>query len=95
MKLKEIARELFKYLAEFERLENIEHKGDRRYLGRYYNVNVWSGGRFVYVKYISYQIETAMTKSEATEYLEWLRAGNSGRHYEMIRAGEAANGDNV
>ncbi len=41
-------------------------------------------GRYVSVKYISYQSSTSLSKEEAERYLAWLDAGNIGKHYEAL-----------
>lgn len=43
-----------------------------------------ASGRYVYVQYISYQVSTALSKADALVYLEWLDAGNVGRHYKAL-----------
>lgn len=50
----------------------------------YYKAGAWASGRFVYVSYVNYQGYAHLTKAEAVRYLEWLDAGNVGRHYEAL-----------
>jgi len=56
----------------------------------YYGAGAWySGGSKLGVRYISYQSQTFLTRSEAEAYLAWLDAGNVGRHYRSLEGGGA------
>ena len=52
----------------------------------YYNAGAWEAGRYVGVKYVSYQGSHNFSKADAERYLAWLDAGNNGRHYEAFAA---------
>ena len=78
MKLKEIAAEITKYLKSFEAENN-----DKTFASMYYNSFATNAGRYVQIIYVSYQGYSSLTKQEALEYLEWLREGNVGRHYDL------------
>ena len=45
----------------------------------------YEGGRYMLVRYVRLHGEASLTKDEALAYLEWLEAGNEGRHYEQRR----------
>jgi hypothetical protein len=51
----------------------------------FYMAGCSTSGRFIYVRYISYQGSTALSKAEAETYVAWLDAGNVGRHFEAFR----------
>ena len=76
MKLKEIAAEINEYLKKFE------SDSEPTFATLYYNSFAVSAGRYVQIIYVSYQGHSSLTKQEALEYLEWLREGNVGRHYD-------------
>jgi hypothetical protein len=84
MKLKETAAKLDAYLKAFERdpLVNTPLPG-RLDLHSYYHASACQSGRYVCIRYITYQHPTNLTKAEAEQYLAWLDAGNKGKHYSM------------
>lgn len=86
-KLKDIAKEIDGYLKKFEAdpKTNTGRYNPKAGLHEYYNAGCSSRGRFVCVWYISYQGNSSLTKAEAIEYLDWLKAGNIGRHYECLK----------
>lgn len=51
---------------------------------RYWESNSWAAGKWVYVRYVRYQNETNLNREEALKYLEWLDAGNIGKHYIVL-----------
>jgi hypothetical protein len=55
---------------------------------RYFRPSAKPGGARVMVIYVSYsyQGESSLTKTDALAYLEWLDAGNVGRHYEALES---------
>ena len=61
------------------KINTIKHKNTT--LRKYYGAYSWAGGRFVYIKYISYQGNWNLTKKEALKYLEQLKSGKVGKHY--------------
>ncbi len=52
----------------------------------FYHVNAWGAGRYVGVRYVSYQGGSMLKKDEAAAYLAWLDAGNIGTHYDQQRS---------
>lgn len=87
LKLKDIAKEIDGFLKKFEADPkiNIDRSPTGNGLHDYYNAGASAGGRFVYIYYVSYQYRSNLTKEEAIEYLEWLKAGNVGKHYECFK----------
>jgi hypothetical protein len=85
MTLTEIAKEIGEYLKRFESDKTINKINKRFHTSEYYHAHAYRGGRYVRVTYVSYQGASSLTKEEALKYLEWLRAGNVGRHWDMIR----------
>lgn len=77
MKLAKIAARIDKHL---DRMAATTHKGKFFYPAAHH------AGRYVMVRYVSYQGTHSMTKDEAAAYLAWLDAGNNGRHFEWQRA---------
>jgi hypothetical protein len=49
----------------------------------FYKAGSYRGGRFVYVRYVSYQGSHSLTKAEAEAYAAWLDAGNVGTHWRV------------
>lgn len=83
MKLAEISDRICKHLRRFEADPKI-NPPDPVYKTRpYFMTNSRSAGSRVFVKYVSYQNTYSLTKAEAIAYLEWLDAGNVGRHFEQ------------
>lgn len=85
MKLAEIATRITVHLRRFESDPAIADgvtSGGRR-IAKFYKPHAWASGRYVGVRYITYQTESHMTKQEAMDYLAWLDAGNVGKHFEM------------
>ena len=71
MKLAEIAARINAHLKRFE---------------PYYGARAWAGGRWVYVAYTSsLEFDSHLSKADAERYLDWLDAGNVGRHWEALR----------
>jgi hypothetical protein len=85
MKLNEIAAEIGKYLTDFEKNHNPIINGFRRY----YHANVHSTGKCVAIQYVGYQLCSNLSKDTALAYLEWLQAGNIGKHYDFEKTLEA------
>lgn len=85
MKLKEIASRINAHLKRIEadpKLNPYDRPGGCR---PYYMAGAWAAGRWVGVKYVSYQGFRNLSKADAERYLDWLDAGNVGRHYEALR----------
>ena len=70
MKLAEIAARIEVHLKGFE---------------PYYGARAWAGGRWVYVAYSPSLFDSHLSKADAERYLDWLNAGNIGRHWEALR----------
>jgi hypothetical protein len=52
----------------------------------YWHAMAWQAGSRVGVKYVSYQYAYKLTKFDAWRYLQWLDAGNEGRHTIALEA---------
>lgn len=79
MKLAEIADKISAHLQRIEadpKLNSPPHGGTMR---PYFQAGAWAAGRYVQVRYISYQGSWSMPKSVAAAYLAWLDAGNTGK----------------
>jgi hypothetical protein len=87
MKLGEIAERIDAHLKRFERDKEVNApvKHNAMSLRPFFNASAFAAGRYVCVKYISYQATQSLSKSDAGKYLAWLDAGNVGRHYEALR----------
>ena len=95
MKLKEIAARIDAHLKRIERdlRLNPSQKYDRERgwvddpsgdgLRRYFNAWAMRTGNRISVVYVSYQGASTLTKAEALRYLEWLDAGNIGKHFSV------------
>jgi hypothetical protein len=88
MKLQEIADRIKAHLDRFESDKTINVAKDGRSIHPYYNANASVAGRYVRIVYVSFQGETNLSKSDATEYLQWLDAGNVGKHYKALSFNE-------
>ena len=94
LKCQEIAPRIDAHLRRFEAdpVINAKRDVDPGRFGSgwtpYWNAGAYSGNGAsrVYVTYVRYQGQTALTREEAQRYLEWLDAGNVGRHHEALRA---------
>ncbi len=49
----------------------------------YFEAYAWRAGKYVIVRYVSYQGSTSLRHAEALRYLTWLDAGNVGKHWAM------------
>lgn len=87
MKLAEIAARISAHLKRFEADPVINRPRDGKEGGvrPYWMAGSWSSGRYVGVRYVSYQGASHLTKQEALDYLEWLDAGNVGTQFHMRR----------
>ena len=87
MTLTEIAKRINAHLKRFE-ADPVINKPEKT---RLYQSTIrpffyaWArrSGRWVYVQYISYQGQSALTRIEAEKYLSWLDSGNVGKHWEV------------
>ena len=80
-KLGEIADRIAAHLAKIEKAQP-DHGSAR---SGYWHANAWPAGGRIGVKYISYQHTWHLTKADALRYLQWLDAGNVGRHREALQ----------
>ena len=85
MKLKEIAERISVHLKRIEADPKLNpwRNGSTR---PFYHACAWPAGRYVRVKYISYQGFSTLPKVDAELYLEWLDAGNNGRYRKTLAA---------
>jgi hypothetical protein len=83
-KLDEVARSIANHLT---RLENDKEWNVRRDLGglRLWRAHAFRAGRYIGVRYVSYQGTANLTRDEAVRYLAALDRGFKGRHYEALR----------
>ena len=85
--MREIGERIDKHLKRFQadpRI-NIDRSSTKTGLYDYYNAGAAGHGRFVYIRYIAYQGNSNLSKTDALKYLAWLDAGNVGRHFEALR----------
>jgi hypothetical protein len=84
MKLAEIADELLKRMRELEdHPRNCPAKNARRHF--FYSPYVETTGRYISVRYKASDSpfgNYSLSKDQARQYLQWLRAGNVGTHRE-------------
>jgi hypothetical protein len=87
-KLDLLAREIGQYLRRFERDPkiNIDRSEHKTGMHDYFGAGARDTGQRVGIVYISYQGTHLLTREEAQAYLRWLRAGNVGRHHEVVNA---------
>lgn len=91
MTLTEIASRIQAHLNRFENDPTIaskewtDSKGEVRQLTLFWETRAYRGGSRCVVRYVGYQHASSLTKDEAERYLDWLNAGNVGRHHEALR----------
>lgn len=97
MKLSEIAARIDTHLRRFEHDKEINaeivRENSRGQVSRtypYYNAVAWPAGRYVGVRYVSYQTAFYLSKADALTYMEWLDGGNVGRHFKALSNGPSA-----
>lgn len=83
MKLDEIASRIKNHLVRLA--EDKEWNRTTHGSSIIWYAGVCRAGRFVMVRYVSYQDDNHITKQEAEAYLAWLDAGNKGRHWDQQR----------
>lgn len=96
MTLRQIADRLWEHLQRMERADD-ERRAESmrlkvRHASTYWNSSAIIAGRFIDVRYISYQQEDRLTKDDALAYLAWLDAGNSGQYNQFTHQKGKANG---
>lgn len=74
----EIAAGIDFHLKRFAATPEISHEGKRT---KFWNAGAYQTGRYVAVRYISYQGSHCLSKKTAQNYLDWLNDGNIGKHY--------------
>jgi hypothetical protein len=84
LKLSEIADRIDAHLKRFEASGAINKSVRRNRVDTrpYCDACAYSIGRYVFVRYVSYQGATSMKRDEAEKYLAWLDSGNVGKHYD-------------
>lgn len=81
IKMKDLAREIDGFLKLFELKETERGQTVNRLFvmpSAHYAV-----GAFMHVRYIDYDCKYNLTRVQALTYLDWLRRGNIGRHWDM------------
>jgi hypothetical protein len=92
MKLTDTALSISRHLQRFANDKSIAEKlwtdgnGQDHALTLYWGPVCYRAGSRAKVKYVAYQYESSLTKSEAEEYLAWLNAGNIGTHRDVKRS---------
>lgn len=86
VKLKEIADRIDAHLKRFEKDPAINKLIATRKmkLRTYWLPSAVVAGNRVFVRYVSYQGQTSLTKAEAERYLIWLDEGNTGPHWAIL-----------
>lgn len=80
MKLQEIADRINDLLRKFEgdpAINIVNRYGTRTY----FRPSAFAAGSKVKITYISYQGASCLSRAEALKYLQWLEAGNVGKHW--------------
>lgn len=85
MKLAEIAARITVHLERFETDSTINMVNPKTNLRPYYCASVGVSGTRVFVGYVAYQGQSSLKKDEAIKYLEWLDAGNVGKHWTALK----------
>ena len=88
MKLKEIAEGIQRFLIQFEADPKVNVSRQKGGLKPYWHSHAFVSGARVGVRYVSFQGLTFLPKPEALAYLEWLRAGNVGKHWKLRELAE-------
>jgi hypothetical protein len=84
MKLEEIADRINEHLKRFEADSVINAPNPNSKSCPFYQAAAIRNGRYVAVKYVSYQHTSNLTRDEAEKYLAWLDAGNVGKHNQAL-----------
>lgn len=85
--LAETAKRIDAHLKRFEKDISINRntKPDRSGLADYYGAGAGVSGRYVWVKYITYQNASHLTRADAEAFLAKLDAGWVVKHWEALR----------
>ncbi len=81
--LTDIAARISAHLTRFERDPKINPLDKQYGTYQYRSAGAYRAGRYVNVRYVSYQGDTTLTREVAMRYLAWLDAGNVGSHFKM------------
>ncbi|MHA1573356.1 MAG: hypothetical protein ACTSX8_05130 [Alphaproteobacteria bacterium] len=85
IKLTEIAERIRVHLKRFEADPEINKLNPTYKTSPYWNAGAHRAGSYVRIKYVSYQHGSTLSKADALAYLEWLDAGNVGKHAPFLR----------
>ena len=86
LKLTEIARRIDAHLKRFEADKTINERHPRYGTTPFYRAGcAYVGGPWISVMYVAYQNSSSLKREEAMTYLNWLDAGNVGRHYRALQ----------
>jgi hypothetical protein len=83
MKLAEIAKNIDIYLKRFE-ADGAINRPSSGHDHPYYGSCAWASGSRVGIRYVSYQGESHLTKTDALLYLAWLDHGFVGKHWKAL-----------
>lgn len=83
VKLSEIAQRIDAHLKRFERDKVINQANVKYHTTPYHQACAWAAGGWVGVRYVAYQGNVSLTRQQAVQYLEWLDAGNVGKHWNV------------
>lgn len=86
MKLAEIAGKINAHLIRFEADPVINRTRPGTTDGkRFFYAGAWTSGRYVSIRYISYQGISNMSKEQALAYLAAMDGGSTDRHFDALR----------
>jgi hypothetical protein len=77
LRMKELAAKIDAYLKRFEAEKKM----------KLYMAGAVQSGRFVYVRYVSYQGVGHLSREQAEKYLAFLEQGGIGQHYRIMEKG--------
>lgn len=83
-KLSELAARISAHLKRIEYDPKVNVARNREGCRPYFGSRTWSGSRYVYVCYVSYQGGSRLTRDEAEKYLAWLDSGKVGKHWVLL-----------
>lgn len=93
MTLTEIAACINKHLKRLERITPPQvfsgKDGQEQKNALFFHAGACRAGSRVSIVYVCYQGHNSLTKEEALKYLAYLEAGNTGRHWEMLKKPDA------
>jgi len=80
-----IAERINAHLKRFEADPEINQTHIPSKTKRFWNAGAWSSGRWIHVRYISYQGNSTLTREEGLMYMRALDAGRLSKHFEILR----------